>query len=89
MSGCSKEGGTIENWCFKMHKDPACRPRYSPELMPIIEDVPEKSLSSPKGAFVSKSNRIRKPQLTRKGVVIREIQLPFLRLQRNEELAIW
>ena len=38
--------------------------------------IPEKSISSPKGDFVFKSTRILKPQLTRKGVVIREIPAP-------------
>ena len=53
-------------------KKPTNRPRHAPERRPIVEEVPAKSLSSPKEVSVSKTKRIYKPQLSRKGVVIRE-----------------
>ena len=58
-----------------MNKKPAHIPRHSPER-PTIDDVPEKSLSSPKEDSMSKIKKIRKPQLNRRGVIIREIPAP-------------
>ena len=60
----------------KRTKKPTHRHRHSPEPRLIIEYVPEKSISSPKEVYVSKAKRIRKRQLNRKGVVIREIPAP-------------
>ncbi|CAH1448333.1 unnamed protein product [Lactuca virosa] len=52
---------------LKCTKKPAHRPRHSPYLRPIIEDVPMHNISSPKGSFASKIQKIQKPQINRKG----------------------
>lgn len=49
------------------------RPCHSPEPR---EDVVEQSISSPKGVFETKLQKIRKPQINRKWVIICEIPAP-------------
>lgn len=52
----------------------AHRPRHSPGIR-IVDAGLEHLISSPKG--VSSSKRIHKPQVSRKGVLIREIPAPI------------
>ncbi|CAH1450437.1 unnamed protein product [Lactuca virosa] len=61
---------------LKRTKKPAHITRHLLES-PIVEEVPEKSVSPPKENFVSKFKKIRKPQLNRKGVLIREVPAPI------------
>lgn len=74
--GPQKEVVPSNTSVIKRTKKPTHRPQHSPERRPIVEEVPKQSISSPKEVTVSKAKRIRKLQLSRKGVVIREIPTP-------------
>lgn len=63
----------LKSGVLKRLKKLTHNPCHSPKR-PIIEAVPEKSPSSTKN--VSRSKRIRKPEITRKGENIREISAP-------------
>lgn len=69
---------------LKKTKKPAQRPRHSLERRSNVKKVHEKSISSFKRAFMSRSNRILKPQLSRKGVTIREIPAPISGFEENK-----
>ena len=51
-------------------------PPHSLEHGPVHHEIPDKSLSSSSENFISKVKQIKKPQLNRKGVIIREIPTP-------------
>lgn len=61
---------------LKRTKKHAHRPLHSPYPRPIIIDVPEQIVFSPKGSFASKLQKIQKPHINRKGVIIHEIPPP-------------
>lgn len=58
---------------LKQMKKPAHRPLHSPDPKVVVE---EQFISSPKWVFVTKLQKIRKPHINRKGVIIRETPAP-------------
>lgn len=61
---------------LKCTKKTALCPRCFPEP-PMIEDVSSEPLSSPKEDSISKTRKIRKPQLNRRGVRICDVPVPI------------
>ena len=61
---------------LKTLKKMAQRPPHSQERGLVHQEVPDMSLSSQSETFISKVKKIKKPQLNRKGVIIREIPTP-------------
>ncbi|CAH1438286.1 unnamed protein product [Lactuca virosa] len=74
---------------LKRTKKPTHRPRHSPER-PIIEEVPVEPFSSPKEGSILKIRKIRKPQLNRRGVKIRDVPAPVspaLKKRKSHEVV--
>ncbi|CAH1428154.1 unnamed protein product [Lactuca virosa] len=59
--GPEKEVVPSKSGVLKRTKNPTHRPRHSPKRRPIVDEVPEKSLSSPTWGSVLKFKKIRKP----------------------------
>ncbi|CAH1413193.1 unnamed protein product [Lactuca virosa] len=68
---------TSKTSILKQTKKPAHRPHHSPEP-PIIDEAFDEPFYSPKEGSISKGiKKIRKPQLNRRGVRIRDVPIPI------------